>query len=153
MVEVVILLRIDIDQAMRAIDLIGRLCGLWLCDRAFGRLLDHLHPVVAIQLVILDHLDQFVGVGPIRGIATLLQPLCPPFVVGDAQLEEAGITRPFGQELGVVGVGLLHRAVLAKAFPPQVVVVIDPCTFPFVAFDAKMVVRSASQVALPGSRL
>ena len=73
MVEIVVLLRIDVDQAMCAIDLIGGFYGLLLGGVCLlGCLLDHLHPVIAIQPIILDHLDQLVGVGSIRGIPAFL---------------------------------------------------------------------------------
>ena len=138
LLEAVVIFSVDVYQSVGAIHLIGT--G-W--QRPLRGLLDHFHAVILIQLIVFDHFYQFVGIGAIGGVSALLQPLGPAFVVGDAQVEQARVARPFSEEPGVVGVRLLHGAVFAEAFPFEVVVMIDPCAFPFVAFDAEVVVRAA----------
>ena len=55
---------------------------------------------------------EFRGIIGVGGIAALLEFSCPPFVVGDFQLEKRRIAFA-AQEFGMVGKALLHARVFA----------------------------------------
>ena len=105
--------------------------------------------VEQVQTVVLDDLDQQLGVLGIGRIAGLLEPVGPSFIVQRVELEQVLIAFGTVQKLGVVAIGVFDGGVLAKAFARRVVVVRDrgsgPCAL---AFDAEMIVRFAGEPAV-----
>ena len=72
------------------VDLHGRLAAV-----------EALTAVECIQLILLDDVDEFVGVVLVLGISAVSQPLCPTAVVLDVELIEDAVSRS-REELGVV---------------------------------------------------
>ena len=68
--------------------------------------------VQGIQLILLDDVDEFVGIVLVLGIAAIPEPLCPTAVVGHFQLIEDAVTGTL-EELGVIEEGILGGAILA----------------------------------------
>ena len=110
--------------------------------------------VVAVQAIELYHLNEFTRISLVGGIAAAFQAVCPPFVVGDVELEEFLVARAFGEEQGMVFIRILGIAVFPETLAFLIVVVIHPFPLPgVVALDAEMVVRFAGQFAGSGGRL
>lgn len=154
LLEAVALLGVDIEKSVCLVDGVSHpldhLPGLFLVMRRSP----HGFPrVVAIKLVVFYDFDEFVCIGTVGGVAAFLKPACPTFIVGNLQAKQRLVARAF-QKLGMVLIRFLHPFVFPETFSPQVVVMIYPSAAPVgVAFDAEVVVRTASKVALPCAAL
>jgi hypothetical protein len=118
---------------------------------ALGRLL---HAVVFGQVVLLDDLDEQLGIFRIGGIARLFEAMRPCMVVGDVMVEQFGIALAGAQKLRMVAIAVEHRGIDPEALALGIVIVVILLALPDpVAFDAEMVARHLGQCAVAISAL
>ena len=106
--------------------------------------------VKAVELVVLDDLDQPLRVLRVGGVAGFLQAVAPGLVIGDVQVEEKCVAVSVAQEVGVILEGFGRVAVFAEAGFPGVVVLFVVCrALPVVvAFDTEVVVGLDGQIGV-----
>ena len=125
---------------------------MWL--RILLHPLDAVLGIVLMKVIEFDDANQLFGIVWIGGITCFLQSMCPAFVVGDFQFEQAGIAWTTGQELGVVFVRFFGMTVCTEAFATGIVVVANGTPPPIAtALDTEVVVGLACQGALTCPRL
>ena len=108
------------------------------------------HGIKAIELVFLDQLDEFAGVGGIRGIARTAQTPRPSLVVISIQVEKRTVTHLLAQIVRMRPVGFLRVRIDAEAFVGTLVVIQETLPLPAgIALQAEMVVRLGGQRGLP----
>ena len=110
--------------------------------RRVAHALGHL-AVIVHEIVFLNDRDQRVGVARIAGIASLLQPVRPRFVVGDGQIEELDVAAALRQKQRMVAIGLFHCGIFPETVLAAVVLrLVKGGAGPLlgVAHDAEMVV-------------
>ena len=122
------------------------------------------HAVVTVQFITLNDVNELAGVGRAGGVACLLEPSCPGFIVGGVQPEKKPIAELLirvAQEFGmrpVTGIGVFIAAEAGfDQLPPVVDIivffVVSPAIPAATTFNAKVVVGTPGEVACTSTRL
>ena len=134
--EGVALAYLYIIVAIKGVDGMEEIVGGMVATVTGEELVIGLGMIVAVELIELDNLYQFVGIAGIGGIASCLESACPSLVVGLPEREEFLIALAGDEESGVILVALVGIVVGAETFALGVVVMIGGASCPTMALDA-----------------
>ena len=105
-----------------------------------------------MQLILLDEVHEFGGIGFVLGISTFSQPGGPSGIVVHVEFIEWRIASPL-EEARVVFKRVLGAFIFSIAGMSQRVVIFHVLALPVVALDAKVVVAAPGQITAPGVTL